>query len=125
MNAAQVIANYLKPLCSNNECIIRSTQDFAKIIHEQDPLKSIERYVSHNVESLFTNVLVHETIEYIINEIYVENKLPKVCSKLIFKRLLPKLTTEYFDAQFKILKTSRYMFHGRTTLCNIFRYLHD
>ena len=99
--------------------------DFAKIICEQDPLKSNERYVSYNVESLFTNVLVHETIEYIINEIYVENKLPKVCSKLIFKRLLLKLTTEYFDAQFKILQTSRYMFHGRTTLCNIFRYLHD
>ena len=46
------------------------------------------------MESLFTNVSVHETIEYIINEIYVENKLPKLCSKLIFKRLLLKLTTE-------------------------------
>ena len=46
------------------------------------------------MESLFTNVPVHETIEYIINEIYVENKLPKLCSKLIFKRLLLKLTTE-------------------------------
>ena len=46
------------------------------------------------MESLFTNVSVHETIEYIINEIYVENKLPKLCSKLIFKRLFLKLTTE-------------------------------
>ena len=31
-------------------------------------------------------------IEYIINGIYVENKLPKLCSQLIFKRLLLKLT---------------------------------
>ena len=119
-NAVQVIANYLKPLCSNNDYIIRNTQEFAKIIREQDPLKFNEQYVSYDVESLFTNVPVHETIETIINEIYVENKLPKLCSKLIFKRLLLKLTTEYFYARFKILQTSRWMFHGRTTLCNIF-----
>ena len=70
-NAAQVIANYLKPLC-NNEHIIPNTQEFAKIIREQDPLKSNEQYVSYDVESLFTNVSVHKTIEYIINEIYVK-----------------------------------------------------
>ena len=93
-NAAQVIANYLKPLCSNNEYISRNTREFANIIREQDPLKSNEQYISYDVvESLFTNVPVHETIEY-INDIYVENKLPKLCSKLIFKRLLLKITTE-------------------------------
>ena len=32
--AAQVITNYLKPLCSNNEYIIRNTPEFAKTIHE-------------------------------------------------------------------------------------------
>ena len=65
-----------------------------KINPERDLLKSNEQHVSYDVESLFTNVPVHETIEYIANEIYVENKLPKLCSKLIFKRLLLKLTTE-------------------------------
>ena len=70
-NAAQVIANYLKPLCSNNEYIIRNTQEFEKIIREQDLLKSNEQYLSYNVESLFTDAPFHETIEYIINEIYV------------------------------------------------------
>ena len=49
--------------------------------------------VSYDVESLFTDVPVQETIEYIINEIYAENKLPKLCSNLIFKQLLLKLTT--------------------------------
>ena len=93
-NAAQVIANYLKLLCRDNEYIIRNTQEFAKTIREQDPLKSNEQYVSYDVKSLFTNASVRKTIEYIINEIYGENKLPKLCSKLIFKRLLPKLTTE-------------------------------
>ena len=89
-----MIANYRKSLCSNNEYIIQNTQEFAKIICKQDPLKSNEQYVSYHVESLFTNVLVHETIEYIINEIYVENKLRKLCSKPIFKCLLLKLITE-------------------------------
>ena len=59
-----------------------------------DPLKPNEQYVSYDVESFFTNVPIHEAIEFIANEIYAENKLPKLCSKLIFKRLLVKLTTE-------------------------------
>ena len=46
------------------------------------------------MESLFTNSPVHETMEYIINEIYVVSKISKLCSKLIFKLLLLKLTTE-------------------------------
>ena len=46
------------------------------------------------MKSLFTNVPIQETIDYILDEIYVKNKLPKICSKLIFKRLLLKLTTE-------------------------------
>ena len=37
---------------------------------------------------------VHETIDYILQEVYVKEILPKICSKLIMKRLLLKLTTE-------------------------------
>ena len=85
-NASPVIVNYLKPLFSNNEYIIRNTPKFAKIIREQDPLKSNEQYVCYDVESLFINVPVHEIIEYIITELCVESKLPKLCSKLIFER---------------------------------------
>ena len=71
-NAAKVIVNYLKPLCSNNEYIIRNPQEFIKIIREQDTLKSNDQYVSYDAKSLFTNTPVYETIEYIISEIYVE-----------------------------------------------------
>ena len=53
-----------------------------------------EEYVSYDVKSLFTNVPTEKTIDYILDEIYVNNKLPKICSKLIFKRLLLKLMTE-------------------------------
>ena len=37
-NAAQVIADYLKPLCSDNDYIIRNTQEFPKLLQQQDPL---------------------------------------------------------------------------------------
>ena len=45
------------------------------MIKQQPPLKENEEYVSYNVESLFTNVPVRETIEYIIDQIYNKGKL--------------------------------------------------
>ena len=39
-NAAQVIASYIKPSCSNNEQIIWNTQKFSKAICNGDPWKS-------------------------------------------------------------------------------------
>ena len=43
-------------------------------------------------ESLFTNVPVEETIEYILDEIYENKRLKPLCkSRLIMKRLLQKL----------------------------------
>ena len=37
-NAAQVIADYLKPLYTDNDCIIRNTREFPKLLQQQDPL---------------------------------------------------------------------------------------
>ena len=34
--------------------------------------------MSYNIESLFTNVPIAETFEYIPDETYVRNKLPKL-----------------------------------------------
>ena len=54
-------------------------------------------------ESLFTNIPVQDTIYYILNQIYVGGKLNPICSKLVFKRLLQKITTEVsftFDGNF-------------------------
>ena len=50
--------------------------------------------VSYDVESLFINIPIEKTINYIIEQIYVHKKLTPVCSKLIFRRLLIKLTTQ-------------------------------
>ena len=92
-NVAKVIADYLKPLCQN-EYKINNTQSFLFMLKDQTPLNPNEEYVSYDVESLFTNIPVDQTINYTINEIYQKNKLPQICSKTIFKRLLYKLTTE-------------------------------
>ena len=63
-------------------------------LKQQDSLLPDEEWRSYDTESLFTNVPVHETIDYILQEVYVKEKLSKICSKLIMKRLWLKLTTE-------------------------------
>ena len=59
------------------------------------PLQDDEEDVSYDVESLFTNTPTQETINYITEQIYVHKKLTSICLKLIFRRLLIKLATEY------------------------------
>ena len=54
------------------------------------PLQDNEEDVSYDVESLFTNFLIEEIINYITEQIYVHKKLIPICSKLIFRRLLIK-----------------------------------
>ena len=99
-NAAKVLANYLKPLCQNEYKIV-DTQSFASMLREQTPLSLDEEYVWYDVESLFTNIPLDETIFYIINKIYQKNTLPQI----IFKMLLYKLTTEvWFQFDYDLLK---------------------
>ena len=92
-NASQVISNYLKPLLYTcNKHIISNTHDFPQLIQEQSTLQLDDGYVSYDIESLVKNVSINETTEYFLDEIYVHNKLPKLCSRLIFHRHLLKLT---------------------------------
>ena len=91
-NTAQVISQYLKPLCKNKGTI-NDTQSFSADITNIPPLQEHED-VSYDVESLFTNIPINETIDYILDQIYNKKKLKPICPKLIFKRLLLKLATE-------------------------------
>ena len=93
-NTAQVIVEYLKPLVDENPYIIPNMQDFPSILKAEPPLETNEEYVSYDVGSLFINIPIRETTNYILAEIYDCKKLKPVCSKLIFKRLLLKLTIE-------------------------------
>ena len=60
------------------------------MIYQNDALKA----ASYNVESLFTNAPIQETIHFMLDEIYFKIKLSRICLSLIFKRPLLKLNTE-------------------------------
>ena len=92
-NPAQVISNYLKPLCTN-DYRIKDTLQFPHFLKDLSPLRDDEKYVSYEIKSLFTNIPLKETIDYILEQIYVHNKLRMIWNKLIFRRLLEKITTE-------------------------------
>ena len=92
-NASRVIPQYLKPLCEN-EYKINDAQKFASMIKNQTPLSSDEELVSYDVDSLFTNIPVGKTIDYIIHQIYNKKKVPQICSKTIYRHLMYKLITE-------------------------------
>ena len=122
-NAAQVISNYLKPLCIN-EYNIKDTLQFPQLLKDFPPLKDDEEYVSYDVESLFTNIPLKETIDYILEQIYVHNKVPIICIKLIVHRLLEKITMQnLFHLNSKFIKTNRWLCNGWPPLYYIIRYL--
>ena len=61
--------------------------------------------VSYDVESLFTNIPVKETVEYILHKIYVDKSIKPFCKKSIFKKILVKLTKEcIFSVNFRLIK---------------------
>ena len=68
-NAAQVISQYLTPLCKN-EFTINDTQSFSADIKNILPLLENEEDVSYDVASLFTNIPINEKIDYILDQIY-------------------------------------------------------
>ena len=91
--ATKAASRCLKPSC-DSEYTIKDTQSFAKLIKELPPLKEDEEDVSYDVESLFTNIPIIDTVDYIRDQICVQHKLKPIRSKLIFKCLLIKLSAE-------------------------------
>ena len=87
----KVIAQCLKPL-TKNEFVINNTQDFPSMLNIVE--LSEDEDVSYDVESLFTNIPINETIDFICDKIYIDKKLQPICKGSIFKKLLLKLTTE-------------------------------
>ena len=51
--------------------------------------------VSYNVEPLFTSIPVEETINYIVDRIYVRKEIELLCKKSTFKKHLFKLTKRF------------------------------
>ena len=72
---------------TKNEFVINNTQDFPEILNNV-PISEDEEDVSHDVESLFTNIPIKDTIDFICEEIYLHKKLEPICKQSIFKKLL-------------------------------------
>ena len=92
---------------TDNQFNLRNTLDFLDCLSETT-LAEDEILVSYDVSSLFTQVPLEETIDHIIHKIYTENKLPKLGSKTMFKRLLLKSRRELCSA-LKVACISRLM----------------
>lgn len=67
------------------------TLDYIPLLEED------EKFVSYDAKSLFTNISVKGTIDYIIDQIYTQKTLTKICTKLILNLLL---NANYFSKQF-------------------------
>ena len=88
--SAKSLAKYLAPL-KENEYTIKDTLDFPDRLKDRT-LDEDEVLVSYDVSLLCTEVPLEETIDYIIHQIYSENKLPHLSNKRIFKRPLQRVT---------------------------------
>ena len=87
---AKSLASDLSPL-TTNEHTINNTLDFADLLKDKT-LEQDEIMVSYDVNSLFTEIPLDETIDYVIDQIYNEGKLAPLMSKTIFKRQLERVT---------------------------------
>ena len=69
-NASKVVAKYPRPLSKNKYSIddTLTFPDLLRIAEESDDYEN----VSNDGESLFTSIPVKETIDYIIQKIYVK-----------------------------------------------------
>ena len=92
-NSSKVIANYLRPL-AKNDFIISGMLSFPDILKKAVNSEDYED-VSYDIKSLFTNIPVKKTIEYILHKIYVDKLIKPFCKKSIFNKLLVKITKEY------------------------------
>ena len=63
--------------------------------------------VSYDVESLFTNTPVKETIEYVLHKIYGDKSIKVFCKKSIFKNPISKINKRtHFPYEFLFNKAN-------------------
>ena len=75
--ASYLLANYLAKLLSNRsicEYTVKSTSDFINLIKGQNKPNNF-KFISFDVISLFTNVLLDMMIDFILKRIYNKNEV--------------------------------------------------
>ena len=66
---------------------ILNTEDLIRRLREES-IPAGYKMFSFDVKSLFTNVLLDKTIDYILKKVYDEKKIQTNISKTVFKELL-------------------------------------
>ena len=118
-DAAKIIGKYLKTLAFK-EYKINDCLKFPDMIKALPPLQKNEEYVSYDVDSLFTNILLKETINYIIHKIYNEKLLKPICKKTHIQAIAVQIDNRLYDAiQSKFLRTNRSLCNGWSFISNI------
>ena len=122
-NAAQVIAKYLKPLCSGNNYIIRNTQEFPMSLKQQDLLSPDEEHVSYDVESLFPNVQVMKLYS---TRNLCQRKITEKMFQINHKAFITKINNrKHVNIEPKLLRINSRLRNGWTHICHIFWHLYD
>ena len=71
-----------------------NSQSNSKQLSNLLPLKRDEQDICYNVESLRTNILVKETINFILDEIYICKKVKTISKKLVLTETTLTLVSE-------------------------------
>ena len=82
----------MRPL-TRNKFVIKDCLLFPDIL-KSTVLENDEEILSYDVESLFTNIPIKETIDYICDEIYRNDAIEPMCKESIFCKLLYKLSSQ-------------------------------
>ena len=91
-NLAKFLVPILNPLCEN-EYIVKDSFQFAEEIYEQDPTLSMG---SLDVDSLFTNIPLDETIDICVNQLFENTDTVEGFTKSELKHLLSLATEESY-----------------------------
>ena len=112
-NLAKFFVPILKEY-TTNEYTIKDSFTFAE---EVTGLKADHYMVSFDVESLFTNIPLDETIDICVQRLYKRKKKVKGLLKRHFKELLT-LATKFLLVQWGILQSDRWCGNGFTSWPN-------
>ena len=122
-SASQMIAEYLSPL-AENKYVLKDCLSFPKILSENKK-NDDEEDISYVIVSLFTNVPVNETINYILAQIYSKKRIKPICRKLIIKMIICKTNIwflVYIQQQF--VQTNKWLRYGKSSVSCPSKYLY-
>ncbi|CAF3881483.1 unnamed protein product, partial [Rotaria sp. Silwood1] len=87
------LANIIKPI-RDSPYSLKNINDFLKFIQQNSHLSKNNKMISFDLQSLFTNIPVRETIEIICNKLYcTDSKLRPFIPEDYFRKLLEFATT--------------------------------